>query len=481
MTNGNGHTAIPAELLTPSSVADHVSHKTLAFDRKLVIAMAGLGLLVVLGIVGFVVRAVGDGFSDDARGEWGYYAAMFAFLVATVGTAPVVAVAFRWTKNHWRRPMSRASEMFALVGVLNVLWFIPLIFLMPGIDLNGDGILEVGVDRRTVWFEVPIGAPLWWDTLAVVGLFVCGLAILWVSARPDLVAVGQRGSGWRAGLMLWLARGWQGSKRDWTMQKASLAVLGAFYFMLLVLVHVLISLDYALSLVPGWKDSIFAPHHALTGLQAAGGMVIVTMFIMRTWGGYRDYIGLDPFWSFAKVLLGLTLLWGYFWFSEFMTFWYGREPTEQSVIRLIMSESYRTAFWLNMFFSFLIPFFLLIWNGVRRSIVGPTIAGASVLIGTFFMMVRLYVPAFNIKDIGAHTIADFEAEAGNIPAQLLPVTPDVWDVFLILGGLGAIAFIFLLGTKIVPAMSMWEVKEGLLYVLVKPFMKGKYMVLGKPE
>ena len=481
MANGNGHTAIPAELLTPSSVADHVSHKTLAVDRKLVVALAGLGLLVVLGIVGFVVRAVGDGFSDDARGEWGYYAAMFAFLVATVGTAPVVAVAFRWTKNHWRRPLSRASEMFALVGVLNVLWFIPLIFLMPGIDLNGDEILEVGVDRRTVWFEVPIGAPLWWDTLAVVGLFVCGLAILWVSARPDLAAVGRRGSGWRAGLMLWLAKGWQGSEREWKLQQASLAVLGAFYFMLLVLVHVLISLDYALSLVPGWKDSIFAPHHVLTGLQAAGGTVIVTMFIMRTWGGYRDYIGLDPFWSFAKVLFGLTLLWGYFWFSEFMTFWYGREPTEQSVIRLIMSESYRTAFWLNMFFSFLIPFFLLIWNGVRRSIVGPTIAGASVIIGTFFMMVRLYVPAFNIQDIGAHTIADFEAEAGKIPAQLLPVTPDVWDVFMVLGGLSAVAFIFLLGIKIVPAMSMWEVKEGLLYVLVKPFMKGRYMVLGKPE
>ena len=481
MANGNGHTAIPAELLTPSSVADHVSHKTLAVDRKLVVALAGLGLLVVLGIVGFVVRAVGDGFSDDARGEWGYYAAMFAFLVATVGTAPVVAVAFRWTKNHWRRPLSRASEMFALVGVLNVLWFIPLIFLMPGIDLNGDEILEVGVDRRTVWFEVPLGAPLWWDTLAVVGLFVCGLAILWVSARPDLAAVGRRGSGWRAGLMLWLAKGWQGSEREWKLQQASLAVLGAFYFMLLVLVHVLISLDYALSLVPGWKDSIFAPHHVLTGLQAAGGTVIVTMFIMRTWGGYHDYIGLDPFWSFAKVLFGLTLLWGYFWFSEFMTFWYGREPTEQSVIRLIMSESYRTAFWLNMFFSFLIPFFLLIWNGVRRSIVGPTIAGASVIIGTFFMMVRLYVPAFNIQDIGAHTIADFEAEAGKIPAQLLPVTPDVWDVFMVLGGLGAVAFIFLLGIKIVPAMSMWEVKEGLLYVLVKPFMKGRYMVLGKPE
>ena len=482
MANGNGHIT-PVEVdLTPEGVTEHLSSKVLSCDRRLVYAMAGLGVLFILGIVGFVMRAVGDGFSDAARHEWGYYAAMFAFLICTAGTAPLVAVAFRWTKNHWRRPLSRASEMFALVGILNLLWFIPLMALLPAIDLNGDGHLEVGVDRRTIWFEGPIGAPLWWDMFAVIGLVVCGLAILWVSARPDMSVVAARGSGWRAAFLRKMAMGWQGTKRDWQRQQAFLAMLGAFYFMLLILVHTLISLDFALSLVPGWKDSIFAPHHALTGIQAAAGTVLVTIFVMRTWGGYKQYIGVAPFWAFSKVLLGLTLLWGYFWFSEFMTFWYGRDPTEQSVIKLVMFESYRTAFLLNFFFSFVIPFVLLLWNGVRKSVLGPTIAGASVLIGTFFMMVRLYVPAFNIRDVGAHSIAEFEAEVGqSIPAQLLPVTPDVWDVFIILGGLSGIALIFLLGTRLLPVMSIWETKEGLLYILVRPLLKGRYMVLGKPD
>ena len=483
MASSNGHTVAEREELTPQEITEHLSRKVFSMDRAFGLAMAGLGALVILGIVGFAVRALDDGFSDAARPKWGYYAAMFGFLLVTAGSAPVVAIAFRWTKNHWRRPLSRASELFALVGVLNVLWFIPLMLLLPSIDLNGDDMLAVGEDRRTIWFEVPIGAPLWWDVFAVVFLVFCGLAILWVSARPDMAAIAQRGAGWRASLMSRLAMGWRGTERDWKLQKASLAFLGAFYFMLLVFVHTLISLDFALSLVPGWKDSIFAPFHALTGLQAAGGTILVTLFLMRAFGGYRQYIGVDSFWSLGKVLLGLTLLWGYFWFSEFMTFWYGRDPTEQSVIKLVMFESYRTAFLLNFFFSFLIPFGILLWNGLRKSIIGPTLAGASVVIGSFFMMVRLYVPAFNIPqgDLGAHTIADFEAEAGQIAPQLLPVTPDVWDVFIILGGLGGMAFIFLLGTKLLSVMSMWETKEGLLYVLHRPFMKGRYMVLGKPE
>ena len=483
MDRANDHNPAAEAELTAEGVTQHLSEKVYSFDRRLAFAMAGLAVLFILGIIGFLVKALDHGFSDAARPEWGYYAAMFAFLLATVGSAPVVAVAFRWTKNHWRRPLSRASELFALVGVLNVLWFIPLMFLLPAIDLNGDEALQVGVDRRTIWFEVPIGAPLWWDMFAVAFLVLCGLAILWVSARPDMAAVAERGTGWRAGLLSRLSMGWRGTEREWKLQQASLGVLGAFYFMLLVFVHMLISLDFSLSLVPGWKDSIFAPHHALTGLQAAGGTVLVTLFLMRTLGGFRQYIGVDPFWSFSKILLGLTLLWGYFWFSEFMTFWYGRDPTEQSVIKLVMFESYRTAFLLNFFFSFLIPFAMLIWNVVRKSIIGPTIAGASVVIGAFFMMVRLYVPAFNIpqKDMGAHTIADFEAAAGETAAQLLPVTPDVWDVFIILGGLAGTTLIFLLGTKLLPLMSMWETKEGLLYVLVRPFMRGRYLVLGKPE
>ena len=483
-TNDNG--APPEVHLTPQGVTEHLSRKVFSFDRKFGLAVLVLAAIFGLGIVGFVVRAVGDGFSDAARPQWGYYAAMFAFLLATVGSAPVVAVGFRWTKNHWRRPLSRASELFALVGILNALWFIPLILLMPPINLadpSGVKALEVGVDRRTIWFEVPIGAPIWWDIFAVMGLVFCGLAILWVSARPDMATLAERGAGWRVRLLSRLSMGWRGTERDWKFQQASLALLGAFYFMLLIFVHTLVSLDFALSLVPGWKDSIFAPYHALTGLQAAGGTVLVTLFVMRTFGGYREYIGMDPFWSFSKVLLGLTLLWGYFWFSEFMTFWYGRDPTEQTVIKLVMMESYRTAFLLNFFFSFIIPFAILLWNGMRRSIIGPTIAGASVMLGALFMMIRLYVPAFNIpqEDMGSHTIADFAAEAGQIAPQLLPVTPDVWDVFMILGGIAGAALIFLLGTKLLPVVSMWETKEGMLYILYRPFMKGRYLVLGKPD
>jgi molybdopterin-containing oxidoreductase family membrane subunit len=212
-------------------------------------------------------------------------------------------------------------------------------------------------------------------------------------------------------------------------------------------------------------------HQALTGLQTAIGLVLVTTFILRATGRYKDFIPMESFWSFSKILLGLTLLWAYFWFAGLVTFWYGRTPTEQNVLKTFMFESYRIPFLLNFFFSFLIPFLLLLWNPVRKSILGPSLAGASVLIGAFFMTIRLYVPAFGIEDVTGHALE----------AVQLPIVPDVLDIFIILGGLAGAGLIYLLASKVFPILSIWEVKEGLLYQRVRPFLRSKYLVLGKPE
>ena len=466
--SGYGQQAASAMAMTPQSVTEHLTGRVFTFSSGYKWALLLFAVVFGLGIVGFVLRAQ-DGFSDADRHAWGYYAATFAFLLATFGSAPLVAVTLRFTKNHWRRPLSRASELFALVGVLNLLWFIPLILLFPSLE-----------DRKSIWFQVPIhrDAPIAVDTAAIIVLVFTGLAILYFSALPDMAAVRARGAGIRGLLYGPLARHWRGTERQWDIQKAALAVLGAFYFMMLIFVHFLVASDFALALVPGWVDSIMPAHHALVGLQAGLAMVVVTCFLLRTVGGYKEYITLDLFWSASKIMLGLSLLWGYFWFAEFNTFWYGRKPVNEEIIRLTMVDSYQLAFYLNMFGNFLIPLGLLLWNPVRRSILGPTLAATSILIGTFFMMVRFYVPAFGVEDVTAESIVELK-EAH--PEQLATIWPGGPDYLIIFGGLAGAILVYLLATRLLPVLSLWETKEGLLYQVVRPFLRGRYMVLGKPE
>ena len=456
---------------SPEGITRDVASKMAAPPRIISLVLTAAGLLFVLGIIGFVARAVDDGFDDYA--PWGYYAAIFSFVFMVTGAAPLAAVAFRFTKSHWRRPLSRISEMFAVLGVLSTLMLIPLLVVMPPINnaaWAGPGVEELEI-RRTIWFEVPIGAPLAWDILGLIFLAICGLGILWLSALPDLAECRLTATGFRRKIYMFLAGHWFGSKRQWNTQKAGLALLGAFYFMLLIFVQFVIVSDYAMSLVPGWKDSILPPLYTLTSLQSSLGAILIILYILRRWGGYGEYIGISTFWSASKILLGLTLLWTYHTFAFFVTFWFGRLEVEQNIIKYLFIGSYGGAFAANFFFGFVVPFLILLWNPVRKTAWGPALAGLSALASALLFNIRIFVGSFNAGDI-------YGVGLSKVPAATYP---DVFDVFMVIGGLGAVVFIYLLSTKVIPILSVWETKEGTKYQKMGTLIRGEYLILAKPE
>ena len=167
--------------------------------------------------------------------------------------------------------------------------------------------------------------------------------------------------------------------------------------MMLVFVHFLVGVDFAMTLIPGWIDALFPATHAFTSLQGGVATVLLTMFVLRK-TGYGDYIELDQFWGLGKLLMALSLLWFWFWFSSFNILWYGRKPNEQAVLDLLMTGPYLWMFIATFVLNFLAPFFLMIWNPVRKSIWGPTLVAAGVLIGTLLDRVRIYVAAYSVPD-----------------------------------------------------------------------------------
>lgn len=490
-SGGYGHGQHAGMWVFPEAeqVTGDVAGKTFALPSGYKLALGAAAVLTVLGVIGFLIKLSGGGFANP--GPWGYYVGVFSFIFMVTGAAPLVACAFRFTKSHWRRPVSRVAELFAVVGVVNLIIFIPLMLAMPpiynpespGTDalaqqrelgnaaeccLPGTTDLEV---RRTLWFEAPFGAPHLWDLLGLVGLAVCGMALLWLSARPDLAQARLTATGFRRSFYGLMAGGWYGTKKQWNAQKAGLALLGAWYFMLLIFVQFLFVTDYAMSMVPGWKDSVLPPMYTVMSFQSALSMILVILFLMRRKGGYANYIGKAPFWSASKILLGLTLLWTYHLFAFFITYWYGRLEHEENIIRYVFTQPYLILFLGNFVFSFVAPFLTLIWNPVRRSDWGPTLAGCFALFGALLFNLRTFNAAFNT---GEH----FEFALTRVPAA---VWPNFADVFIILGGLGLVALVYMLAAKVVPLMSIWEVKEGAKYQKMDTMIKGEYLVLAKPE
>ncbi len=451
---------------TNEEVTRDILKETYSIGPRYKLALLIFGGLLVLGIVGFVIRAAKDGF--DTYTPWGYLMAAFAFLLTTAMSAPLFSITQRMVRSHWRRPLARMSELFAVVGILATLMFIPLILMLPAAK-----------GRRTIWFGWS-ATPHVTDMLAVAFLALLGLAILYVASLPDLAASRQHATGARKRLLDRLIFiNWKGTDRQWAVHRAALIAMGAMYFLFLVFVHTIIASDFAEAMVPGWKDAIFPAFQALSGLQSAVASTVLALFLLYKLGGVKDYIHRDQFWGASKLLLPLSLLWVYFWFSGFIIYWYGRQPVEQHILRTFMFEAYRVPFLLAFFLCFLVPFLILMWNFVRKSMVGPAIVSVLILFGALFDKIRIYVASFSIADARPEALGDVH------PKPLLevvkPVLPGFADVFMVVGAIGGAIFLYLLAMKVVPVISMWEIKEGMLYRRTRKFLKTHIMVMGKPE
>jgi molybdopterin-containing oxidoreductase family membrane subunit len=485
MASRNGHNGHHApEILIRSSqeIGEDLLGRTFVTGSRFWLVTLVLGALLALGVVGFAMRAGSDGF-DDHR-PWAFLAAVFAFLLTTSLSAPLISVAMRMSKAHFSRPLSRIAELWSVVGLLSLVMMVPLLMAQPP-----------GLGRSTLWFvhafesgpfnTWPPGAPNIWSFLAMATLVIAGLGILWIAAIPDLAVARDapgRPGGLRGAFYRRLSLGWRGDKRQWAVLRATLAMFGATYFFSLIWGHTVVSFDFAQSLVPGYRDSIFPAYHALQGIQAGVATIIVTMFVARKAAHLEAYLGLTQFWSLSKLLLASTLLWFYFWWSGFFVFWYGRAPVEMNVLYLFLLGPYRGLFMVIFALCFVIPTFaLLMWNPVRKSILGPTIASVLILVGTFLERMRIYVAAHSVGMEGQDGSVSLHLPPEEFAQALSMLTPDLADVLMVVGALVGAVFLFLIATRFVPIVSIWENRDTLKLQRLQHLGVTELKVIAKPE
>lgn len=425
-------------------------------------AILVLAALAVIGGVALIILLAGG---PEPRSKWGYAAATLGFLLSTGGAAPIVAFGTRLAKGYWAIPIRRAAEIHALSGLITAPLFIALLFQLP--DWR---------DRWSVWATPNVlghwpGAPLLWDSIFILLLVFTGLALLYLSNIPDFAAARDAGAG---GLAARWSVGWRGTQRQWTALTAGLVIVGAFYLMVFVFVHMFVVVDLAMSLVPGWKSSILAPYHAVSGLQGGVATTILTAALLRKVGGLDRYIPMDAFWGAAKPLLGLSLLFFYFTWSEFLPSWYGRMPEEQSILLLLVAGPYLPLFVLGFSCCFILPLLLLMWNAIRVSINGPTWVAGIVLAGNLIDRIRIYVASWSVAGpVGQHM------DLAHVPAA--PQLPGALDLAILVGGIAAALLTYLVALRFVPPISIWEYKTALLLKIERPYFKTEVAVIAKPQ
>lgn len=300
-------------------------------------------------------------------------------------------------------------------------------------------------NQRGLW--VNFRSPLLWDVFAVSTYFTVSVIFLYIGMVPDLAAVRDRAKGLRRTLYRALSLGWQGTDRQWRHYRGAYGFFAALATPLVVSVHSVVSWDFAMSIVPGWHSTIFAPYFVSGAIHSGLAMVTVLLIPLRRAFRLEEYITLRHFENLAKLIIVTGLIMGYSYATEFFIAWYSGGLSEKAVFLYRAVGDYALLFWLMILFNSIAPLFLF-FKRIRTSL--PALFVIALLINLGMWLERFVIITTSLT----HEYDPYSWGLG--------VYHPTWVEYSITAGSFAWFFFwFLLFIKLFPSVSIVEVKEQL--------------------
>ena len=247
------------------------------------------------------------------------------------------------------------------------------------------------------------------------------------------------------------ALGWRGTGHDWRQYRVAYVILAGLATPLVISVHSVVSLDFAIAQLPGWHSTIFPPYFVVGAIYSGLAMVLLLMLPMRAVLHLDNVITRRHLDMVAKLILATGLMLAYSYVVETFIAWYSADRFERYTY-LVMRPlgPYAWEYWLMTALNILTP--QLFWFERCRTSV-PVLFGASIAI-----LIGMWLERFLI--IVTSLSRDF------LPSSWHFYAPTWVDWSLLGGSICFFAFLFLLFVRFVPAVSLNEVKR-LLHSLEK--------------
>ena len=377
---------------------------------------------------------------------WALYITDFVFWIGIGHAGTLISAILFLFRARWRTSIFRAAEAMTIFAVMTAglfpivhvgrLWFVYYLFPYP--------------NQRGLWPNFK--SPLLWDVFAVSTYLTISTVFFIVGLIPDVAAIRDVTSGWRRRIYGCLALGWTGSDRQWRHYKRAYGLFAALATPLVLSVHSVVSWDFAMALLPGWHSTLFAPFFVDGAILSGFAMVLVLILPMRSYFRLHPYITARHLDALAKLLLVTSLVLTYFYVCDAFTAWYSGDVFERTSLVWRITATYAPLVIVQYVCNSLVPL-LFFWAPARRRPAVLFAVSVAVLIGMWLERFNIIVPSLG-HDFSPYTWGIF------VPALV--------DTTLTIGSFGFFFLLFLGFIRLMPSVSIGEVKETLPAPLAAP-------------
>jgi Ni/Fe-hydrogenase subunit HybB-like protein len=420
-------------------VMDAMTHTSKRY--WIVTGLFGLAAAVLLfGVWGYMI-ATGLGVTSKNRPVFWYtFISTFVFWIGISHAGTFVSAILRVFKAEFRRPFTRAAELMTTFGLaagamyplihLGRVWVFYFMIPIP--------------NQRWLWPN--FHSPLVWDFMAITTYLLSSTIYLFLPLLPDLAMVRDRATGWRHWFAKIFSLGWRGTEAEWQRLRVAIRIFAFAIIPVMFSVHTIVSWDFAVSQTPGWHSTIFGPYFIIGAILSGVSAVVTILYILRRFmRNMKYFIRLEHFEGLGFLILVFSLAWGYFFFNEYILHWYGGEEAVRDLLTFHATGPESWVWYLMLTCNFFIPA-LTLWNRkIRRT---PW----AIFIITLLVNVGMYAERI--------TIIPFTLSHGRSPFDWGQLRLGFVDVAIPIGSLCFFIFLYLLASRVIPLVPVWEVQEG---------------------
>jgi molybdopterin-containing oxidoreductase family membrane subunit len=345
-----------------------------------------MGFLVLIILVGFYAfyLQVTEGHEITGMRDnvvWGIYIINFVFFVGISYSGAFFSGILHYYKSPWKNAVSRIIEIMTVLSLV-----IGPIFIL----------LCIGrLDRLHYLFLYPrIQSPIAWDIIAIMTDLVGCFIYLYLTFIPDMAILRDskelRVPNWQKKVYKFLAMGYEDTPHQREVIHKLIRSMSIMIILLALVAYSVLAWIFSLTIQPGWNSTIFAPYFIIAGLLSGVGVIIILMYLIREIFNLKKYIRRIHFFASGIILLILSILFGYFTFTDYFAKWFSHKPDDINLLNTLFNRY----FWEFIFANYvgvLIPVIILTIRKFRTPI-GVTIAAIIAVLGLWLNRYLIVVP-----------------------------------------------------------------------------------------
>ncbi|MBV9623331.1 MAG: polysulfide reductase NrfD [Acidobacteria bacterium] len=368
---------------------------------------------------------------------WGFAIVNFVWWIGIGHAGTLISAILLLLRQSWRNSINRFAEAMTLFAVacagmfpvfhLGRPWLFYWLFPYP----------------NTMSYWPQFRSPLVWDVFAVTTYLTISLVFWFIGLIPDMASLRDQTSNRFVKIVYGLlCMGWRNSVRHWNRYETAYLLLGGLATPLVLSVHTVVSFDFSIGIVPGWHTTIFPPYFVAGAIYSGFAMVLVLAIPIRKFYGIEDFITMRHLENSAMVMLatGWIVCYGYA-FEAFMN-WYGGDPYETFLRWNRLHGPYAGFYYALLFTNLVVP--QVLWfKRIRTNPLLLFFISLDVLVGMWLERFIIVVVSLT---------RDF------LNSSFGMYYPTQWDWAIFIGTLGFFSACMFLFLRLLPAVSISELK-----------------------